>query len=133
MKFWQAFKALQEDGAKIRRKGIHGKNEYYYFDKKEGRVGRKLGPDPEDVDFDSYISLNFIYDEDGDWEIIEEPHDFQWAIQKLKEGRKVKRTEWVAWSIYLDKEEDTLMIDFETRYSGLSIEDIEAADWVLAE
>lgn len=131
MKFWEALKALHEDGAKIRKRSIHDKNEYFYWDHEENGVARKYGPDWADVDFICDECLNFYEDKEDDWEIVKEPHNFQWAINKLKEGRKVKRSVWIRWSIYM--EDDVFMVNATTIFHGFSLEDIEANDWELVE
>lgn len=121
MKRWEAIKAL-EDGHKVRK--VHWDKDYYLFMDGEKRIVNK---------FNTNCGGEFTREED--WAIWEEPgHDWEWAKQQLRNGKKVKRKSNID-TFYLDRFGCIIMVGEpgekdEPKYHF--IDDDTATDWVLA-
>jgi hypothetical protein len=123
MKFWEAMKALEE-GKKVRcLKWI--KNEFIFKDPKHGFIS-------DNDDIWKGPSGYWICEE---WELYEEPvktYTFTEAIQLMKQGKCIKRKDWIG---FIREQGDSHLYWNRLGVGRFSptIEEIEATDWIIVE
>jgi hypothetical protein len=77
----------------------------------------------------------YFVDED-ELELMEPRHDFMWAVEQMKQGKKVRRNHWQNWEGFALHNADGIGLMFtNNRYMSdkISISDIEATDWEIFE
>jgi hypothetical protein len=94
-----------------------------------------------DMDGDFYIYTHdklfscIVFKSEG-VELVNGQHDFMWAVEQMKQGKKVRRNHWQNWEGFALHNADGIGLMFtNNRYMSdkISISDIEATDWEIFE
>lgn len=128
MKGWEAIKALSEG------KCVQWSNPLYYYKmvKTLGNMNTVVLIDSRNMQ-ESSCNISGIHLMMDNWEIYEEAHDFFWAMEQVKNDKKVKRQYWVAPAhMSLEGFTNTTNYLCSKGENFLSAADISAKDWILA-
>jgi hypothetical protein len=120
MKFIEALEIMSSDPCRRFRCRGQGGTKTHDINVLCSVVGSALLAHPDPQSRDRYTSGLSVTDAlRGNWEEVVETHDFVWAKEQLKAGRLVARRATANIRVY-------------DMYSTVSLEDIDATDWVLA-
>ena len=124
MKFEDALNELK-NGRRVRRKSW-GSICYLRFSELQQRIWSKIGNSEEETIFDT---LDVIAD---DWEVVSEGpegHNFQWALDRIKQGLRVHRIGTNHWYWRDGKK----IMTNTNKFALLGSDNLLANDWVLAD
>ena len=128
MQGWEAIKALSE-GKCVQLDSLY----YYKVVKTFGNMNTIMLIDSRNANrHEMPCSITGVELMRDDWEIYEESHDFFWAMEQVRDGKKVKRQCWrvPAYMSLTGFTNDTNYF-FKKGQNFLNAEDISAKDWIL--